>query len=103
MKSIEHRTDKIYMFASTNIALVAGIIFIFHYRNSDGACLLSASTPHCICFQVLLCLIYHKTYIKQCQVTAIIAVMKYMSPLVISPVSYILSNIYESLSGSFYN
>lgn len=91
------------MFASTNIALVAGIIFIFHYRNSDGACLLSASNPHCICFQVLLCLIYHKTYIKQCQVTAIIAVMKYMSPLVISPVSYILSNIYESLSGSFYN
>ena len=79
MKSIEHRTDKIYMFASTNIALVAGIIFIFHYRNSDGACLLSASNPHCICFQVLLCLIYHKTYIKQCQVTAIIAVMKYVS------------------------
>lgn len=99
MKSIEHRTDKIYMLASVNIALVAGIILSFTTAIQ--------TVPACCRHQIRTVpvsrycgLIYHKTYIKQCQATAIIAVMKYMSPLVISSVSYIMSNI---LSGSFYN
>lgn len=85
------------------IAFVAGIIFLWHYyHSSDGSYLLSASIPQSVsrfCY-----VLSTSKNIKQWQVTAVILVMKDLSPLVISSVSYhYWVIIHGNLVGSVYN
>lgn len=85
------------------IAFVAGIIFLWHYyHSSDGSYLLSASIPQSVsrfCYVLSI-----SKNIKQWQVTAVILVMKDLSPLVISSVSYhYWVIIHGNLAGSVYN